>query len=172
LQKYAVALLISGWYPHIMSIYEKIMQVDGIDQKILEHLSIDSAMTSERLGERIGLSPSATHRRIKLLEDNGLILGYAARLSRKARGNPAIVFVSVTLVDQRKETMEKFEAAIHDSPAVIEAHLMSGEYDYLLKAEIPESDSFERVHREILAALPGVHRLVTHFSIKTVLIED
>lgn len=148
------------------------MQIDETDRKILDQLASDSSLTSERLGDRIGLSPSATHRRIKMLEDGGMILGYAATLSRKARGNPAVVFVSVTLIDQRRETMEAFEAAIAETPVVAEAHLMSGESDYLLKAEIPESDSFERVHREVLAALPGVHRLVTHFSIRTVVAGD
>lgn len=144
------------------------MQMDEIDRKILAALSTDSAQTSERLGEQVGLSPSATHRRVRHLEETGLIEGYGARLSRAARGNPATVFVAVTLVDQRRETMEAFEAAITREPRVAEAHLMSGEYDYLLKAEIPETDSFERVHREVLAALPGVHRLVTHFSIRSV----
>jgi len=146
--------------------------MDAIDQKILSQLSADSSLTSERLGDRVGLSPSATHRRIKLLEEDGLILGYGAKLSRKARGNPATIFVSVTLVDQRKETMEAFEAAIDERPLIVEAHLMSGESDYLLKAEVQENDSFERVHREILSALPGVHRLVTQFSIRTVLSGD
>ena len=145
------------------------MHIDAIDRKILAELASDSAQTSERLGERVGLSPSATHRRVRQLEEIGLIAGYGARLSRAARGNPATVYVAVTLVDQRRETMERFEAAITREPLVAEAHLMSGEYDYLLKAEIPETDSFERVHREVLAALPGVHRLVTHFSIRSVI---
>ncbi len=156
---------------NILNIYYyigKLLHMDELDRKILDSLASDSSLTSERLGDRIGLSPSATHRRIKLLEDDGLILGYGARLSRKARGNPAIVFVSVTLIDQRRETMEAFEAAIAESAVVVEAHLMSGESDYLLKAEIPESDSFERVHRDVLAALPRVQRLITHFSIRTV----
>jgi Lrp/AsnC family transcriptional regulator, leucine-responsive regulatory protein len=148
------------------------MHIDPLDRKILDALAGDSSLTSERLGDRIGLSPSATHRRIKLLEGDGLILGYGAKLSRKARGNPSVVFVSVTLVDQRKETMEAFETVIADQPLIVEAHLMSGESDYLVKAEIPESDSFERVHREVLAALPGVQRLVTHFSIRTVVADD
>ena len=146
--------------------------MDAIDNKILASLTLDSALTSEQLGDQIGLSPSATHRRIKLLEDGGMILGYGARLSRRARGNPSTVFISVTLVDQRKETMEAFEGAIAQSDVVVEAHLMSGESDYLLKAEIPESDSFERIHREVLAALPGVQRLVTHFSIRSVVAGD
>ena len=143
--------------------------MDALDTKILAALSADSTLTSERLGQQVGLSPSAAHRRVKQLEDAGLILGYGARLSRQARGNPATVFVSVTLIDQRRETMERFEDAIRDEPLVAEAHLMSGEYDYLLKADGLETDSFERVHREVLAALPGVHRLVTHFSLRSVI---
>jgi Lrp/AsnC family leucine-responsive transcriptional regulator len=143
--------------------------MDTIDRRILALLAADSALTGEAIGERVGLSPSAAHRRVKQLERDGLITGYGAKLSRAARGNPATVFVAVTLIDQRRETMECFEAAIAREPLVSEAHLMSGEYDYLLKAEIPESDSFERVHREVLAALPGVQRLVTHFSIRGVI---
>ena len=143
--------------------------MDVIDQKILSELATDARLTSEKLGDRVGLSPSAAHRRVKQLEEAGYILGYGARLSRAARGEPATIFVSVTLVDQRRETMERFEAAIREQPLVTEAHLMSGEYDYLLKAEVPASDSFERVHRDVLAALPGVHRLVTHFSIRGVI---
>ncbi|MFM7027906.1 MAG: Lrp/AsnC family transcriptional regulator [Chakrabartia sp.] len=146
--------------------------MDGLDRKILDALASDSRLTSERLGQKVGLSPSAAHRRVRQLEDAGLIRGYGARLSRAARGNPATVFVSVTLVDQRRETMEAFEAAIRTEPLVSEAHLMSGESDYLLKAEVPETDSFERVHREVLAALPGVHRLVTHFSLRSVIGAD
>src|SRR5574343_532981 len=99
------------------------MHIDAIDRKILAELSADSAQTSERLGERVGLSPSATHRRVRHLEEAGLIAGYGARLSRAARGNPATVFVAVTLVDQRRETMEVFEAAITREPLVAEAHL-------------------------------------------------
>ncbi|MBU6253286.1 MAG: Lrp/AsnC family transcriptional regulator [Alphaproteobacteria bacterium] len=143
--------------------------MDVIDQKILSELATDARLTSEKLGDRVGLSPSAAHRRVKQLEEAGYILGYGARLSRAARGEPATIFVSVTLVDQRRETMERFEAAIREQPLVTEAHLMSGEYDYLLKAEVPASDSFERIHRDVLAALPGVHRLVTHFSIRGVI---
>jgi Lrp/AsnC family transcriptional regulator, leucine-responsive regulatory protein len=141
--------------------------MNAIDQKILRHLSRDSALTSEALGARVGLSASAAHRRVKALEQSGLILGYRARLSRAASGNPSTVFVQVTLVDQRRATMEAFESALARTVQVREAHLMSGESDYLLKVLVPEQDSYERLHREILAALPGVHRLVTQFTIRT-----
>jgi Lrp/AsnC family transcriptional regulator, leucine-responsive regulatory protein len=142
--------------------------MDKLDRKIIETLASDSNVTSEQLGGIIGLSPSATHRRIRLLEETGVILGYRARLSAAAKGNPRIVYVSVTLIDQSQPTLIAFETAISNCAEVREAHLMSGESDYLLKVEIPETDSYERVHRDILAAMPGVQRLVTQFSIRTI----
>lgn len=142
--------------------------MDKRDRKIIETLASDSNVTSEQLGGIIGLSPSATHRRIRLLEETGVILGYRARLSAAAKGNPRIVYVSVTLIDQSQPTLIAFETAISNCAEVREAHLMSGESDYLLKVEIPETDSYERVHRDILAAMPGVQRLVTQFSIRTI----
>ena len=142
--------------------------LDQIDRKILAALGDESDVTSARLGERVGLSPSAAHRRVKLLEAAGLIAGYRAKLSREARGNPSIVFVSVTLKDQAQETLARFEEAIRRCPDIQEAHLMSGESDYLLKVPVRDEDSFERVHRDTLARLPGVQRLVSQFAIRTV----
>ncbi|RJF92922.1 Lrp/AsnC family transcriptional regulator [Sphingomonas cavernae] len=148
------------------------IRLDATDRKILEILAHDSGSTSERLGARIGLSPSAAHRRVKLLEENGMILGYRARLSPAARGNPSTVFVSVTLVDQRQVTLAAFEDALLRTSVIREAHLMSGESDYLLKVLIRAEDSYERVHREVLATLPGVQRLVTQFTIRTLAVDE
>lgn len=142
--------------------------MNHLDRKIIALLRTDSSVTSAELGDAVGLSPSAAHRRVKLLEESGLIRGYCARLSAAARGNPSIVFVAVTLKDQARETLEAFERQVGRCGEVAEAHLMSGEHDYLLKVEVREDDSYERVHREVLAGLPGVHRLVSHFSIRSV----
>lgn len=141
--------------------------MDQIDRKILDLLACDSRLTGEQLGERVGLSPSAAHRRVKALEEAGAILGYRARLSHEARGHPSTVFVHVTLTDQRQATMLAFERALAETPQVAEAHLMSGESDYLIKVLVPGNDSYERIHREILSALPGVQRLVSQFTIRT-----
>lgn len=146
--------------------------MDNIDRKIIAQLGRDSGITSEELGARVGLSPSAAHRRVKLLEQQALILGYRARLSHAARGNPSTVFVSVTLTDQRQATMMAFEQALDRTAQVTEAHLMSGESDYLLKVLVRDDDSYERIHREVLSALPGVHRLVTQFTIRTLATES
>jgi len=141
--------------------------MDRIDRKILDLLGQDSRLTGEQLGERVGLSPSAAHRRVKALEESGAILGYRARLSRAARGNPSTVFVQVTLTDQRQATMLAFEEALARTRQIAEAHLMSGQSDYLVKVLVPGDDSYERIHREILSALPGVQRLVSQFTIRT-----
>lgn len=142
--------------------------MDRIDRKILDLLATDSRLTGEALGERVGLSPSAAHRRVKALEESGVILGYRARLSRAARGNPSTVFVQVTLTDQRQATMLAFEEALARTRQVAETHLMSGQSDYLVKVLVPGDDSYERIHREILSALPGVQRLVSQFTIRTI----
>lgn len=141
--------------------------MDRIDRKILDLLARDSRLTGEQLGAAVGLSPSAAHRRVKALEESGAILGYRARLSAAARGFPSTVFVHVTLTDQRQATMLAFEEAMARTPQIAEAHLMSGESDYLVKVLVREDDSYERIHREILSALPGVQRLVSQFTIRT-----
>lgn len=142
--------------------------LDTIDQAILVQLGRNAGLTGAQIGEQVGLSPSAAHRRIKLLEEAGHIRGYRALLSRAAQGDPSTVFVQVTLDDQRRDTLLRFEATVSRCPQIAECHLMSGESDYLLKVLIRTGDSYERVHREVLAALPGVRRLVTHFSIRAV----
>ena len=145
--------------------------IDDIDRRILDELARDAGLTSAALGGRVGLSPSAAHRRVRLLEQRGLIDGYRARLSKAARGNPSIVFVEVTLSGQSRLVLVEFEQAIKLCNEITEAHLMGGQADYLLKVEVREGDSYERIHRELLAGLPGVQRLVSLFSIRTV-IED
>ena len=148
------------------------LRLDPIDLKIVRLLKRDSSQTGERLGELVGLSPSAAHRRVKALEQAGAIIGYGARISAAAEGNPSIVFVHVTLFDQRRETMEAFEEAVRRTSQVQEAYLMSGDSDYLLKVLVIETDSYERIHRAILADLPGVRRLVSQFTMRTVAAES
>jgi Lrp/AsnC family transcriptional regulator, leucine-responsive regulatory protein len=141
---------------------------DAIDRRILASLSLDSDVTSAELGDRVGLSASAAHRRVAQLREAGLITGYRAVLSQEARGHPTIVLVSVTLKDQRQETMALFEREVVRVPEVRECYLMSGEADYQLHVEVSRQDTFERVHRESLARLPGVTRLASHFVIRPV----
>ncbi|MBY0564367.1 MAG: Lrp/AsnC family transcriptional regulator [Hyphomonadaceae bacterium] len=142
--------------------------LDPFDQKILVELERDGALTSAALAERVGLSPSACHRRVKALEAAGVIEGYAAILSEKALGRGSTIFVAVTLEDQRRETMAKFERAVAQCREVQDCHLMTGESDYLLRIVLHDDDRYERVHQETLSRLPGVRRLVSNFTIRTV----
>lgn len=144
------------------------VQLDEFDHKILIELERDGVMTAATLAEQVGLSPSACHRRVKALEAAGVIEGYAAILSEKAMGRSATVFVAVTLEDQRRETMAKFERAVAQCREVQDCHLMTGESDYLLRIVIRDDDRYERIHQETLSRLPGVRRLVSNFTIRTV----
>lgn len=144
------------------------MNLDTFDTAILEHLQRDGRLTSAELGERIGLSASATHRRVKLLEQAGVIAGYTALLSAEAQGRPSTVFVAVTLADQRQETLDRFERALARHPEVTECYLIAAESDYLLKVMVPADDRYERIHRDILSALPGVRRVISQFAIRPV----
>ncbi len=143
--------------------------LDRLDTRILAQLAANSDLTSAELGEAVGLSASAAHRRVGQLRDKGLIAGYRAVLSRAARGHPSVVLVNVTLRDQREETMAAFEREIVDLPEIRDCFLMSGEADYMLHVEVKRDDSFERIHREVLARLPGVTRLASHFVIREVI---
>ncbi len=146
----------------------KITELDSFDAALLSLLKKNAQLTSAELGEKVGLSPSAAHRRVKLLEERGLILGYRAVLSDEAEGRRGTVFVNVTLTDQRRETIEKFERAIVHCDPITECHLMTGDADYLLKVVLRGGTSFEAVHRDVLTTLPGVSRLVSHFSIRPI----
>lgn len=143
--------------------------LDRLDTRILAQLAANSDLTSAELGEAVGLSPSAAHRRAGQLRERGLIAGYRAVLSPAARGHPSVVLVNVTLRDQRQETMAAFEREIVDLPEIRDCFLMSGEADYMLHVEVKRDDSFERIHREVLARLPGVTRLASHFVIREVI---
>ncbi len=143
--------------------------MDRIDRAILMALQTDSTATSAALGEKIGLSPSACHRRIKMLEADGVIDRYVAQLSETALGQRSTVFVAVTLDNQRRETLDGFERGLQNCREVLDGYLMSGESDYLLRVVVADGDSYERIHKDILSSLPGVRRLISSFAIKPVI---
>ena len=143
--------------------------LDPFDRKLLDRLARDSDVTSARLAEEVGLSQSAVHRRVAALRANGAITGYRATLSDEARGRPRTVLVSVTLQDQRGDTMTEFERAVATAPGVRDCFLTTGGSDYLLVVEVTEHNRFEHIHRDVLARLPGVSRLDSRFVIREVL---
>lgn len=144
------------------------MRLDSVDISILTELQDHGRLTNAELAERVGLSASACHRRVKALEQAGVIDRYVAILSEKALGRGITVYVQVTLDNQKRETLVAFEEAVETVPEVMECYLMSGDADYLIRVLVRDANDYERVHREVLSGLPGVARLVSSFTIRRV----
>jgi Lrp/AsnC family transcriptional regulator, leucine-responsive regulatory protein len=144
------------------------MNIDPIDRKLLRALQADGRLTHAELAQRIGLSASACTRRLQRLEADGVITGYSARLNGQALGRPTTVFIEVTLASQGSGALDAFERAVAACPDVLECHLMSGDFDYLLRVAVADMRDYERMHREQIAAFPHVARVRTAFAMRAV----
>ncbi|WP_297111494.1 Lrp/AsnC family transcriptional regulator [uncultured Devosia sp.] len=144
------------------------LQFDATDRKLLRELQRDSNRSVQVLGEAIGLSPSACHRRIKALEDAGYVVGYRAELDAARLGFALQFFIEVGLTSQSEAALDAFEAAVQDIPEVLECHLMAGQSDYILRVACKDHEDFERLHRRLSARLPGVARIHSNMSIRRV----
>ena len=146
----------------------KIEKLDKIDKTILIELQRKATMPIAELAEKAGLSASSCHRRVKLLEKAGVITGYAATLDGKALGLNNEFFVEVTLGSQTEEAFEKFEKAVQRVPEILECHLMSGQFDYLLRVAAADAADYERIHRTKLSRLPGLQRLQSSLALRAI----
>ena len=146
----------------------KSVEIDKSDKIILKMLQAGSQQPLSDIAAKAGLSPSTCHRRIKAMEADGLILGYTATLNRKQLGLANEFFVEVSLVAQTEEAFEKFEKAVQRVPEILECHLMSGQFDYLIRVVARDSEDYERIHRTRLARLPGVQRIQSSLALRTV----
>ena len=142
--------------------------IDRTDKIILTQLQRQGNMALSELAEKAGLSASSCHRRVKLLEQKGIITGYSAALDRKALGLTNEFFVEVSLVAQTEEAFEKFEKAVQRVSEILECHLMSGQFDYLLRVIAKDAEDYERIHRTKLARLPGLQRIQSSLALRTV----
>ncbi|WP_334312350.1 Lrp/AsnC family transcriptional regulator [Roseovarius sp. ZX-A-9] len=142
--------------------------VDNTNRRILSILQYDSQISMARLSERVGLSLSACHRRVKNLEAEGLIEGYGARLSREALGLEIQVFIEVRLTSQRQEDIQAFETAIARMPEILECHLVSGELDYLMRVTARNTAAYADLYRNRISQIPSVLQIKTLLSLATV----
>nr|CAA52362.1 unnamed protein product [Rhizobium sp.] len=117
----------------------------------------------------VGLSPSACLRRIKLMEQAGVIRGYTALVDPTQSESTIAVIINITLERQTEEYLDKFEAAVRKHPEIRECYLMTGGSDYMLRVDVENAGAFERIHKEVLSTLPGVRRIHSSFSIRNVL---
>ena len=141
---------------------------DKSDKIILTQLQQRATMPIAELAEKAGLSASSCHRRVKLLEEAGVITGYAAQLDGRALGFANDFFVEVSLAAQTEEAFEKFEKSVQRVPEILECYLMSGQFDYLLRVAAADATDYERIHRTKLARLPGLQRLQSSLALRAV----
>ena len=139
-----------------------------IDLRILEELQENARIANVDLAEKVNLSQSPCLRRVKNLEDRGVITGYAALLDQKRVGLPVSIFVSVTLERQIETALEVFEKAISGYPEVMECYLMTGDFDYLLRVVAADLAAYERFLLDHLTKIPGVATIKSSFALKQV----
>ena len=144
------------------------IQLDAIDRNILAQLQADGRMTNAELAERVHLSQSACLRRVRRLEEGGVIDGYVMLVDPAAIGRPSTVFVEISLAGQSEELLDAFEAAARDCPGVMECYLMAGEADYLLRVVAADAQDYERIHKTLRSRCPGVARIRSSFALRTV----
>ncbi|MEE8308213.1 MAG: Lrp/AsnC family transcriptional regulator [Gammaproteobacteria bacterium] len=144
------------------------MILDKIDRSILVALQANGRITNVDLAGRVNLSEAACLRRVRALEEQGFIAGYVALVNPKQVGLPASAFVQITLQQEQQKDLEAFEKAIGAIPEVMECHLMTGDFDYLVRVVVADIGDFERIHRRYLTNLPGVARVHSSFALRTV----
>ncbi len=144
------------------------MTLDKYDKSILEALQRDGRVSNVQLADKVSLSESACLRRVRALEESGMIDRYAALISQPKVGLSGNVFVHIGLHREEESELAAFEDAVKSIPEVMECYLMTGEFDYLLRVVVSDMADFERLHRDGLTRLPGVARVNSSVTIRTV----
>lgn len=142
--------------------------LDRIDLKILTELQSDGRLSITELADRVGLSPSPCLRRVKLLEERGVIAGYVAVVDQTRVGLDVNVFASIRLERQREEELERFNAAVSQWPEVMECYLMTGTRDYLMRIVVGSLGDYERFIKDKLSRLDGVASIESSFALSRV----
>ena len=144
------------------------IQIDIFDRLILKELQRDGRISNVDLAKAVGLSPSPCLRRVRDLEKSGIIDRYGAILNQGAAGLPLSVFVQVTLERQVETALETFERIIAERPEVLEAYLMTGDSDYLLRIVVPDVSDYEIFLKDHLTRIPGVASIKSSFALNRV----
>ena len=142
--------------------------LDALDRAILTALLTDGRRSQVELAEHVPLSATAIARRIRTLEERGVISGYQAQVSKSALGLTMMAIVQISLKSQNEELLAAFEKAAAAAPSIISCHMMSGEDDYIIAVLARDLADFERIHKEQLSRLPGVARLRSSFVLREV----
>jgi len=146
----------------------KPLQLDAIDRAILSELQNDGRLSNVELAQRVHLSPSACLRRVKQLEESGVIAGYVALLNPKLVGRSGISFTIINLETMSNGLLEAFEAAVRETPEILDCFYVAGSNDYLIRFAYRDAEDLERFHAETLMRLPGVERSNSMLVLRTV----
>lgn len=141
-------------------------ELDEIDRRILRELRLDGRLSNTKLAEKVGLSTTPCWNRVRTLEERGVIEGYTALLSQQSLGYPDTVIIEVTLDRHDDDIFEKFGQALADLPEVMEAYLLTGEYDYLIKVAVAGTAGYEEFLRRKLYKLPGLRHSRSTFVLR------
>ena len=144
-------------------------QLDELDHKLIRLLRLNGRRPNSELAAEVGLSASACLRRIRILEDRGVIRGYTAIVDSPGAQDGMIAIVRLTLEKQTEEYLRRFETAVRDHPEIEECFLMTGDADYVLRVSAPSAAAYEAIHTDILSRLPGVARIHSSFAMRNVL---
>jgi len=142
--------------------------MDILDKKLLKILQQDSTRPISTVADEVGLSTSACHRRVRLLEERGIIAGYAAQVNPDAINLQLEVFVEISLSGQDAVTLENFERAVALFPDILECWLIAGGSDYQLRLMASDMVGYDRIHRTVLAQLPGIASMKTRFVLRKI----
>ncbi|MGV7032898.1 Lrp/AsnC family transcriptional regulator [Methylobacterium symbioticum] len=143
--------------------------LDRMDLRILRLLQQDGRMNNAEIAKRVNTSPATCHRRTQRLFEEGYVRGVRAEIAPEKVERGSLVMVGVVLDRSTPESFGAFETAVRKVPAVLDCHLVAGDFDYFLKIRVRDMADFNRLHSETLIALPGVRQTRTFFVMKEVI---
>jgi DNA-binding Lrp family transcriptional regulator len=141
--------------------------LDRVDRRILDTLQADARISNQELAKRVGLSPAPCWRRLRRLEEEGFIAGYATLLNGSAIGLPILAYALVTLDNHHTETVRQFDRLVEDRPEVLECHAMSGPNDFLLRIVAASMEAYENFLSTQILQLAAVRSVNTSFVLRT-----
>ncbi|WP_284249044.1 Lrp/AsnC family transcriptional regulator [Litorihabitans aurantiacus] len=146
--------------------------LDRTDRAIIAELVLDGRLTNVELASKVGLTPAPCLRRLRRLEEEGVITGYRATLAPRAVGRAFCVYVSVQIAVRSNEVVQEFERTVASYAEVTELRRVYGELDYLMRVDVADSDAYERFLTTRMNPLPAVRRMVSHPTMKTIKTSD
>ena len=155
-------------YIGLMADENSFEQIDETDRLILQILQTESRLTNLELSERVGLSPTPCLRRVRRLEESGLIERYRADVDRRRLGYPIMAFVQVRLNQQVESALEMVEAAVRERPEIINCFLVTGDSDYMLQVVAKSLDDYADFMRKHLTQIPAIQNIQTSFVLDSI----